>query len=463
MSTALERLRRLQALRPQRAHDDPPLPAPLAQAATPSDAQTSGRLEELVPGEVIETTLGVCYLQTQTFPLQSTRGPQPLGALLQQQPAKFAPYHPNFGLHASSDYTEAVFVDTETTGLGGGAGVYCFMVGVGTFERLPTADWRPETPDAGRKTPDSRRKTPDSATHFVVRQFFMRHPAEEGALLMALAELLDRHTMSVTFNGRTFDLPLLRTRLTQNQHMYPDLRGSGRLLAPDRPHLDLLHPARRLWRRRLQSCRLINLEQEVLGLTRSEEDVPGALIPQLYLDFVRSGDAQAMRRVFYHNLEDVLTMVGLAERLGAALAQPEAAALRREDWLALATFHEDRARWADAELAYRRALAELRDPQAKAEAYARLGRLLKRQQRWDEAAELWQLWLTNVPGVDPAPYVELAKYCEWQAGDCEQAAMWTQWALHNLRTAPAWQCPPGAQAALEHRLARLQRKQAAAQ
>jgi hypothetical protein len=91
-----------------------------------------------------------------------------------------------------------------------------------------------------------------------------------------------------------------------------------------------------------------------------------------------------------------------------------------------------------------------------------LGQLFKRQERWAEAAELWQLWLTSLPGNDATPYIELAKYCEWQTQDLEQAEMWTAWALHNLRTTPAWQRSPGQLSELEHRLGRIQRKRAAA-
>jgi tetratricopeptide (TPR) repeat protein len=286
----------------------------------------------------------------------------------------------------------------------------------------------------------------------------MRHPGEEGALLLALAEVLDRHAMSVTFNGRTFDLPLLRTRFSQNQRIYADLRGCARLLAPERPHLDLLHPARRLWRRRLQSCRLIHLEESILGVRRSEEDVPGHLIPQLYGAYVQDGDASAMRRIFYHNLEDILSMVALTTQLSQAFNGGEQAPLEREDWLALGICFEEQKRWADAETAYQRALDLVRDPQSQADAFALLGHLLKRQGRWRQAAELWERWLSTVPGLDLRPYLELAKYCEWQLKDYKQATMWTQWALHSLNRAPVWQRPPGARADLERRLTRLKAK-----
>ena len=452
MST-LDRLRRLHQARPQRTQREPePLPPPPApqqeQISAPAivKPQRAGKLETLVPGEVIEHCNGLCYVVTERYPLHTQRGDQPLAHLLDHHPSTFAAFHPAFGLQAGIDFRQAVFLDTETTGLGGGAGVYCFMVGVGTFEAVDIPNTQYPIPDI----------------HFVVRQFFMRHPGEEGALLQALVELLEGYGMSVTFNGRTFDLPLLRTRLRQNQQIYPELRGSGRLLQPEKPHLDLLHPARRLWKRRLQSCRLINLEAEILGMQRSEDDVPGQLIPQLYTDYVQSGNAGELRRIFYHNREDIVSMVSLAaqlSRLYQGTAAAEGATLHGLDWFSLGRCHEERGQMAEAERAYHEAVARLHGNAAQAEAFRQLGQLLKRQARWDEAATIWQQWLTTVTAIDATPYEELAKYCEWQCKDFEQAAMWTGWALHTLRTAPVWQQSSAHITELEHRLARLQRKQ----
>ncbi len=369
MSSTLDRLRRLHDLRPQRNRSEPEIPPVLdpvtdlpVRGAAPVERDSSTRLEVLVPGELIENSAGICYVRTQAYALDTARGTRPLGDLLLQQPALFAPFHPTFGLRPEIDFRQAAFIDTETTGLGG-AGVYCFMIGIGTFEEYGGQD----TGYGIRDTEYGKQNSPYSPTHFVVRQFFMRHPGEEGAQLMAVADLLERYEMSVTFNGRTFDLPLLRARFEQNRRSFPDLRGSARLLQPERPHLDLLHPARRLWKKRLQSCRLINLEQMILGMTRSEEDVPGHLIPQLYTEYMRSGQAGAMRRVFYHNSEDIVSMVALAEQLGRAFDQPAtlpAAPLHAQEWLALGQCYEKLAQWERAEAAYQRALEHLPRPSA---------------------------------------------------------------------------------------------------
>ncbi len=448
MSATLDRLRRLQSLRPQRTRPELTY-APLDEDLSQEDARPPrrGPLEELAPGAEIATPLGGCYVVSQSFALAELRGSRALGDLLALPPHALAAWHPDFGLEALQDFSRAAFIDTETTGLGGGAGVYAFMIGVGTFEASPTFS-----------APASEHAVP---THFVVRQYFMRHPGEEGAVLAAVAAALDDKQLAVTFNGRSFDLPLLRGRYVQNRRLLAQ-HAAVALLAEGAPHLDLLLPARRLWRRRLQSCRLINLEQMILGLQRTQEDVAGSLIPYLYLDYVRSGNAAEMSRVFYHNCEDIVSMVSLAQRLIQAYSAPEAAEadldVQGEDWLSLASGYARCGDLPRAEWAYQHALEVIADDRHRAQTFAQLGDLLKRQARWDEAAAVWELWLTSVPGVDPTPYVELAKCCEWQWLDLERAEMWTAWALHNLRSAPAYQRLPGQVADLEHRLARIRRR-----
>lgn len=434
--STLDRLRRLSSLREPRR--EPDMDSEIGPLAPSPRRGPTGPLHDLVPGTALENAGGVCYVSTHAYAVEEARGPATLGSLLDLAPSVFQRYHPAFCLGATTDYRRAAFLDTETTGLGGGAGIYAFMIGVGTFE-----------PWAG----------PAAAipSHFVVRQFFMRTPAEERAVLVALAELLDGYELTVTFNGRTFDLPLLRVRYAQNRR-FAALRAGAALLAEDRPHLDLLHPARRLWRKRLQSCRLSNLEAMILGLQRNEDDVPGYLIPALYTDYLRTGNAAEMRRVFYHNCEDIISMVGLAERLSRAYGETDPPTLDGLDLAALGRVYEQAGRLDQAEAAYRRALETVRTPHDQSDLFSRLGQLLKKQKRWGEAADVWQLWLTTVPGADPRPFEELAKYCEWQLNDLEQAEMWTGFALHTMRGAPTSHGFPGARAQLEHRLARLQRR-----
>ena len=354
---------------------------------------------------------------------------------------------PPTGWSAAPGFRTSAFLDIESTGLGGGASVYAFMVGVGTFELVDgAADGSTDRPT------------------FVVRQFFMRHPGEEPALLTALAHLLRNCQSLVTFNGRAFDAPLLRGRY----------RYISRFPARRRPHAGRRWTATpRIWTSctRPAGCgvngwaaaRSAIWSGAVLGHSRTEADVPGSLIPQLYADYLRDGDGRQMQRVFYHNREDIVSMAALAEAIYSAFAEPTGSGhLQPLDLLSLARLELDLDRLDNAETLFRAALDQLRGRADLAETFDGLGRLLKRQRRWEEAVAVWQQWLTTVRdpvGVpDSRPYVELAKFCEWQSGDLAQAAMWTQWALHEQEQTPPHTRSPQTQGELRHRLARLQRK-----
>lgn len=451
MPSTLERLRRLQRLRTGRATSYPTETNTQKQPAAEREIE-SAPIEALVEGTTVENEAGRCFLVTQRYPLNSLPRQTALGNLLHHDPSLLAPLYPDYGLDHCPGFRTAAFLDIESTGLGGGAGIYAFMVGIGTFEQ--------------------EEKAADGSTDrltFVVRQFFMRHPGEEPALLTAVADLLRGCQSLVTFNGRSFDAPLLRGRYGYASRSLPADIGAPPTLASNCAHLDLLHPARRLWRKRLRSCALSNLERTVLCHARTEADVPGHLIPQLYTDYLRDGDGRMMQGVFYHNSEDILSMAVLAEVIYSVIAHPPQtgpAHLQPLDLLSLARLQMDLGRPHRAETLYRAALDQLDGRAPLAEAFNGLGLLLKRQRRGEEAVAVWEQWLTTVRapenGPDSRPYVELAKFHEWQSGDLAQAAMWTQWALHEQEQAPAHtrfpQTQAETQAELCHRLARLQRK-----
>ena len=184
---------------------------------------------------------------------------------------------------------EWAFLDTETTGLAGGTGTCAFLVGV------------------GRITPDG----------FRVRQFFMRDYGEEASVLDALTHHLAPFRVLITYNGRAFDQPLLETRYRMNRARPP----FGRF-----EHLDLLHGARRLWKLRFDSCRLVDLEQRVLGFER-QGDLPGALIPYVYFEYLRTGEMARLLPVFHHNAIDILTLACLTGIVPYAFKDPAGAPL----------------------------------------------------------------------------------------------------------------------------------------
>ena len=291
----------------------------------------------------------------------------------------------------------------------------------------------------------------------MVRQVFMDNPGQERALLHVVGEVLARCTGLVSFNGRSFDAPLLENRYLLNREPSP-LR--------DLAHFDLLPAARQRWRLRLPSRSLGSLERDILGFARTEEDVPGWLIPSIYQQYARGGDAQTpevlrdIAGVFYHNLHDIVNMAPLA----AILCEPfqsdalPADRLHPIDVVSLARCFEE-LNWRErSEKAYRRALELSLPSEIRAEALKRLSWMLKRQERRAEAAALWQDWITSVLGHDVTPYVELAKHHEWHDIDLIAARKWTLWAIHVTGQMPLGPDRELAQVDLQHRLERLERK-----
>ena len=397
-----------QSIRPRTRARSPSSPAPNEVRGDPQP------IDALLPGlRLEETAEGACYVLDKVYPLDYRHGASRLSILLQMKAEPAALFCEDDRL-ADLDFRDFLFLDTETTGLAG-AGTLAFMVGVAFFER-----------DA-----------------FVARQFFLRDHADEPAMLLLLNALLADKAALVTFNGRAFDLRLLDNRFLLN-------RLPGDLL--DRPHLDLLPPARRLWRRRFPSCALSSLEQRVLELQRTEEDVPGWLIPGIYNHYLRSGDGRDLARVFYHNRMDLLSMVTLAARILRQFAQPRAGD-HPLDLLGVGQWQAALGLEAEAERVLRMAaVPELPSPHYE-DALTHLAYLLKRSERREEAVVVWQQ-IACTSFDDVTAHVELAKHFEWHDGNLEQALAWTERALALVNEDDDGET----QGELEHRRARIIRK-----
>ena len=323
-----------------------------------------------------------------------------------------------------------LFLDLETTGLSGGAGTYAFLIGVGWLE-------------------------PDG---FRVRQFFLRELADERALLEAVSPLLQRAALLVTYNGKVFDAPVLETRYRLARLPFA---------LADKPHLDLLYPARRLWRLRWDSLRLLALERNLLRFERPE-DIPGELIPGLYFDYLRNGDEGPLRAVFRHNLEDVVTLAALAGRALQLAAEPETASEDPTEFFALGRLFErhrqlERARTLY-ELALRRGAAPALEPRVR----YRLSLLCKRQRDYKQAVALWHELAAangNLRERDRlAVYEQLAICYEHRLDDREAATEVTRKAMRevDLLLSSAQgdrRLYRRAQRRFAHRLGRLTRKE----
>jgi uncharacterized protein YprB with RNaseH-like and TPR domain len=332
---------------------------------------------------------------------------------------------------ALEDADKWLFLDTETTGLAGGTGTYAFLIGL--------AWW-----DAGG---------------LQVEQFFMRDFAEEHSLLQELSQRLAERPVLVTFNGKSFDWPLLENRFTMTRSIaVPKLAA----------HLDLLHPARALWKLRLGSVRLVELERHVLDAPRlgwqRDNDVSSALIPQFYFDYLRGGPVEPLAAIIRHNQMDLRGLAALFGKINALLSQQTDAAVEIEslDLFGLSRFFQRRGESDRAHSACAQALEIGLPAEFRPKACRELAQMAKRRGEHTRAAEVW---LEIVPDADDGIHAceQLAIYYERHAKDFYRATEFAQLALVKLSRQRSSSRDPNFTARcvrLEqkflHRLARLQ-------
>ncbi len=359
-----------------------------ARDVTPQPAEKEKRLnryaiENVMSGRVVANDDGACFVVENFFDGEYAHGRTPV--------------HASFTLNAMARWARderiatcarecLVFLDTETTGLAGGTGTLPFMIGVGRFK----------------------------GDQFRVAQFFMRDPADEAALLTALSEWLAPCDTLVTFNGKAFDMPLVAARYTLHRRTMPLARTA---------HLDLLPLARRLWRDRLASRALGSLEQHILGASRTQQDVSGWMIPTMYFDYLRSGDARSMRGIFYHNAMDILAMAALLAHVAQMLDDPLNVAMQHPmDYVSVAKLYEE---WGEHDLAaraYERGLSAELPPASYRDASQRLSYLQRKRGQHERALAIWHEAITH---GELYAYVALAKYYEHRTRDYAQAERMT--------------------------------------
>jgi uncharacterized protein YprB with RNaseH-like and TPR domain len=314
-----------------------------------------------------------------------------------------------------------LFLDVETTGLAGGAGSYAFLIGLAWF---------------------------DGAV-FRTRQFFLSNYTAERALLEGVAAAAAAAGAVVTYNGKSFDLPLIETRFMLHRMATP---------FATLPHVDMLHPARRLWRTGDEDdvpggCCLTRLEQTLCG-HRREGDVPGFEIPSRYFQYVRTGDARPLAAVFEHNRLDLLALALITAHASQLLDEGPAAARTAREALGLGRLYERGGMTTHAGACYARAVELPADVDTRADALRAHAVLLRRAQRYHEAAVAWRriLELRHCPPVIVREAMEaLAVHHEHRARDLREARHYAIQSLQFNITVPR-------QRAVQHRLARLDRK-----
>ncbi|MFZ5904600.1 MAG: ribonuclease H-like domain-containing protein [Chloroflexota bacterium] len=374
-------------------------------------------IHEIVPSDFRRTARGEAFVSEQIFSADYRHGTQPLTIL---HPLETIAAWARDPLLSSLPLSSFAFLDTETSGLSGGTGTYAFLVGAGHFE----------------------------GDDFRLAQFFLRDPSEEPAMLEAMIEFLAPCKALVTFNGKAFDAPLLNTRYALHSIPSPIKEFS---------HLDLLPLARRLWRDRLPSRALKYLEENILGLPRTSEEVPGYEIPFLYFDYLRTGDATPLKGVFYHNAMDVVSMAALLRHMASILHDPFSGNVEHGlDFISLGKLFEDMRQW---DLAARLFEHGLTHELSEADFGSAVERLAHLQKRRGDVGEAVRLWEGAAAQGHIYAHVELAKHFEHRVRDLDEATRWARSALELVKSSelPAYVKKHWKQE-LDHRLARLKSK-----
>ena len=372
-------------------NDVPEFQEPLQPAASAPDPW--------LPGDEVETALGKHYESETLYPRHKFHGSADIGALA-DMPADLLVTLSN-GAVSGVPPSEWAFLDTETTGLAGGTGTCAFLVGV------------------GRITPEG----------FRVRQFFMRDYGEEASSLDALTRHLESFRVLITYNGRTFDQPLLETRYRMNRARPPFARFE---------HVDLLYGARRLWKLRFDSCRLVDLENNILGVER-HGDAPGALIPYLYFEYLRTQKLERLVPVFQHNATDILTLACLTAIVPLAFNDPSKAPLRHGAEMAgLGRWLREAGELEQACALFRRAIdAGLRDDLV----FRTLWDLAALERKREQFAAALTIWTDLAGSRNPfqlKAHEELAKHYEHETKDYARALELTRAALELEESDELW-------------------------
>ncbi|PYU50287.1 MAG: hypothetical protein DMG53_03225 [Acidobacteria bacterium] len=391
MPATTDRFSRLAALKPTQ-----PIPARPAALLTPGEADSVGRL---LGAGVANTHFGEHLAIRNWFSTPEFTEPSCIALELLSRTRNESLSRKT--RTALEDPTKWLFLDTETTGLAGGTGTYAFLIGLGWW-------------DAGG---------------LQVEQFFMRDFTEEYSILHELSTRVVERPVLVTFNGKSFDWPLLENRFTMTRSI-----AAPKLAA----HLDLLHPARALWKLRLGSVRLAELERHVLDAPRlgwhRENDVASALIPQFYFDYLRGGPAEPLAGVVRHNQMDLRGLAALFGKINTLLSEPADSANEIEslDLFGLSRFLQRRGDADRAHSACAQALAIGLPAEFRPKARRDLALMAKRRGEHERAAEIWLDMVADLhEGIHACE--QLAIYYERHAKDLAKAAQFAKLAVAALR------------------------------
>ena len=343
-------------------------------------------LENVVGGQVVQNSLGEFVLKDTLYPLDYQHGIISLDTEVEtgtiNRAARINTERPAL--------EKLLFIDTETSGLSGGAGTFAFLVGYGRFTK----------------------------EGFLLSQVIMRDPVEEPAMLLHLMNQIGREYIFVSFNGKSFDIPLLQNRLVMNR-LPMKLR--------EIQHLDLLHISRKLWRRSLDSCALKDLESSILKFERTSEDVPGWMIPDIYFAFLRTGDPSGLKEVVYHNAQDIVSLAALFIHITTLLEKNVAIeTVPVDDLIAISRIYWDLGSYETSASILQSTLLHAVDAKQQISVNSLLGKYYKKIGDLQRSQNYWKFAAEN---GDISAGIELAMYYEHTKKDPSMALEWCEKAL----------------------------------
>ena len=350
-------------------------------------------------GHIIESQWGQHVCKKSIYPMNFSYGIVSLEEIRNVNPsmvikwARLEAAEDNFSIH------DLIFLDTETTGLSSGVGTLAFLIGLGYFE----------------------------GNNFVVEQHIMRDYDEELSMLHEVAKLISNRQVLVSFNGKSFDYPLLESRMVLNRiWSYINATRDKNL------HIDLLHPSRRIWASMLDSCSLTSLENNILRYYR-KNDIPGREIPNIYYQYLQDRDEAPILKVLEHNIKDILAMAALFIRLSQINQHPDKVDLNCYEWLGLAKSWENQGDDEKAIYCYLKCIEKEGNPYVILDAKQRLAILYKRHRQWEQAVAIWQSIVEREGNLRILPLIEMAKYYEHQVKNYDKALMYTDRAIKLLK------------------------------
>ncbi|MDP2965701.1 MAG: ribonuclease H-like domain-containing protein [Pelolinea sp.] len=358
------------------------------------EAENKIPIDKVVQGEWLESRGEKIYITRNEYPFGSSHG-----KVLFKNELRFKNFSQFWRIKNLDTYNlqDFLFIDTETSRLSLGIGSIVFLFGGCYF----------------------------TEKGLEVIQYFLDDPSNEAWFLATIEDLLLNYKCLVSYNGKSFDIPMLRSRMVLNRMPYGNL---------NKDHLDLLHFARMMWKLRLESRRLSDIEKEIMDFQRTEEEVPGWLVPQLYQDYLGLGDATPLKGVFYHNEKDIVSLAALFVHINKMISDQETLDSSNSlDIISIGSIYQKSGNLSLSEEFYKLGLDKGLPEGIDYRILKNFAGVMKKQNKWPDAIKLWEM---AADMNDHDSCIEIAKYYEHHTKDIYQALVWVEAAIKIVNRTP---------------------------